>query len=191
MRLLDAKRRLGARLGKEPLVFAAIQVGSHVDQRLDQLLSPLLQARHLHRGGDLVGQDCECAPLDDCVNASARDAHHADHLAAGFQWRAHVVVQAMIWHEGGSSGPTRPLVCGRKQRIDLVAAHGRLRAGGARVHLLTVAGVIDQADESDSCSGQVEREAQGLVRQLCRILRAGHVGGHRLKCLETVPDRGL
>ncbi len=121
MRLFDAKRRLGARLAQETLLFAAIEVGSHVDQRLDQLLPPLLQARHLHRHGDLVGQDGDRPALDDRVYASPRDAHHADHLAAGRQWHADVVVQAMIWHEGGSSGPGRALRGGSEQLVDFVA----------------------------------------------------------------------
>ncbi len=189
--LFDAKRRVGARLDDEPLLLAAIEVGSHVDERLDELLSALLQARHLDGGSDLVGQDGKRPSLGDGVDASPCDAHHADHLAAGLQWRTDVVVQAMIWDQGGSSGRIRRLARGRKERVDLVAGHGRLRAGGARVHVLAVAGLIDQADECDSCSGQVDREPQGQVRQLCRILRAGHVGGHRLKCVETVPERGL
>ena len=184
------QRRLGALLVEHTFLFAPIELRAHVNERLDELLPALLEARDLEGGPHLVGEDRQSAALHDRVDAAAGHTQHADDSTAGFEWQADVGVQAGVGHACSALRRARYLRR-REELVDLVARDAERWVGRPRVHLLPVAGVVERGDEGHPGPGQLECELEGPVSDLRDVLGTGNLGRHGLKCFEPVPQTGL
>ena len=187
---LDVQRRPGALLVEHSLLFAPIEVRAHVNERLDELLPALLEARNLQGCSHLVGEDRQRAALHDRVDGAPGYAEHADDATARLQVQADVRVQAGVGHACRALRRPRER-CRSEKLVDLVASDEARGVDRARIHLLAVAGVVDQGHESHHGPGQLKGQLEGLIRDMRDVRGAGNLGRHRLKCLEPVPQAGL